>query len=325
MVLDVNTELQPLYYPISDFYRKRFGGRVQKISVSLADDCPNRRGLKGMKVCSFCDEWGSAAYPEFRTQDLIQQIQTVQTQKDKVRESAGYLVYFQAYTNTFLKLAKLEAAFEAALSMPKVLGLVVGTRPDCISPAVLKLWQKYHEQAFVSVELGLQSFEDRHLEFYRRGHSVQDSLDAIQLIRGETSVDLGIHLMFGNPGEDLEEIRVAAEKTSALPIDNVKLHNLHVLKGTPLADLFAQGEFAPIDLPTYAQRVAYFLDRLRPDIAVHRLTATSSRWDELIAPEWTKHHLKSYQFVLNTMKDMGCYQGRSVTPRLRPHPVSSHL
>ncbi len=311
-----NRSLVP-YYPISEFYRNRFGGKVQKISVSLADDCPNRRGLKGMKVCSFCDEWGSAAYPEFRKDEVTEQIRRVQEQKSTANPSARYLIYFQAYTNTFLKLSKLEAAFETVLSLPRVVGVVVGTRPDCLSQGVLQLWQRFHEQAFVSVELGVQSFEDRHLEFYRRGHSAQDSIDAIRRIRNETSVDLGIHLMFGNPQETPSEIVRAARACNELGVQNVKLHNLHVLKGTPLADLYHAGQFQPVSLEQYSERVGLFLAHLNPNIPVHRLTATSSRWEELIAPDWTRYHLKGYQFIIEDMQRLGLRQGLLLEPPAR--------
>ena len=164
------------FYPVSSFYRQRFGARVRKLPVSLADTCPNRLGLKGMQTCVFCDVWGSAAYAEQQGVELTQQIQEKLEPLASRYKADAFLVYFQAYTSSFLAVKKLRAAFEAALSFPQVKGIVVGTRPDCISPAVLELWQEYHERGFLSVELGVQTFDDEDLRFLRRGHDGQTSV-----------------------------------------------------------------------------------------------------------------------------------------------------
>lgn len=301
------------YYTIGEQYHRRFGEKTYKIPVSVVDDCPNRRGLKGMQTCVFCDPWGSAAREETLLMPLRQQIEDIHALIDRKHKAGRYLVYFQAYTNTFTKVTALRANFETALSYPFVRGFIVGTRPDCLSPAVLNLWQEFHEKSFVGVELGVQSFFDDHLEFLRRGHSAEDSIKAIHKIAETTNVDLGIHLIFGNPGETDAHIERTAKICNDLPITNVKLHNLHVLKQTPLADFYANGSFTPIDLETYAHRVGLFLSRLSPRIAVHRLAAYSSRRDELIAPEWTADKMRAHQFVIDRMLEKRHFQGCQFT------------
>lgn len=298
------------FFPVSSFYRQRFGARVRKLPVSLADTCPNRLGLKGMQTCVFCDVWGSAAYAEQQGVELQKQIEEKLVPMAERYSADAFLVYFQAYTSSFLAVKKLRAAFDAALAFPQVRGLVVGTRPDCLSTAVIDLWREYHARGFLSVELGVQTFDDEALRFLRRGHDAECSRAAIARIRREADVDLGIHLMFGLPGETDESVIGAARECSALPIDHVKLHNLHVLKDTPLAEMYARGEFQPIDLATYADRVILFLQHLTPRISVQRLVALSSRWDELIAPDWTRHKLGSTQFILDRMRDRGAFQGQ---------------
>ena len=221
------------------------------------------------------------------------------------------MVYFQAYTNTFTKLSILRQNFETALSFPGVVGFVVGTRPDCLSEGVLKLWQEYHEKAFVAVELGVQSFFDDQLEFMRRGHSSADSLRAIEKISKNTTVDLGIHLMFGQPGETDEDILMTAKIINDLPIKNVKLHNLHVLKDTPLENIYAAGKFIPIEREAYARRVQIFIENLRPDIYIHRLAAYSSRWEELIAPKWTSDKMGTHQFMIDYLNANHSYQSKN--------------
>lgn len=310
------------YITISEHYQKRFGAKVYKIPVSVVDDCPNRRGLKGMQTCVFCDPWGSAAKAESLTLPLKEQIEKYHAVIARKFKARDFLVYFQAYTNTFTKVSALRANFETALSYPFVRGLVVGTRPDCLSPAVFQLWQEMHERSFVAVEIGVQSFFDDQLTFMRRGHTGQDSIRALQKISQATSVDLGIHLMFGQPGETDEQVIETARICNDLPITNVKLHNLHVLKETPLQDMFFRGEFSPIEREDYARRVRIFLEHLSPKISVHRLAAFSSRWDELIAPAWTGDKMGTHQAVIDHIRCSESGQSLRYEPR---NPEESEL
>ncbi|MCC7403404.1 MAG: TIGR01212 family radical SAM protein [Bdellovibrionales bacterium] len=311
------------YYAISCFYREAFGTRVYKIPVSLADSCPNREGIRGMQTCNFCDEWGSAAFPEFRAEDLATQIEQTRARIQRRFNGAAYLVYFQAYTTTFAKSSRLREQFQVALSYSDVKGVVVGTRPDCLSPAVLDLWQETLAQGhFVGIELGVQSLVERHLTWMRRGHSAAKAIEAIQRIKSRMPINLGIHLMFGLPGETDEEIIQTADQINQLPIDNVKLHNLHVIKGTPLADEFLRGDFVPIERDDYIRRVVLFLERLNPKIAVHRLTAVASRHEELLAPAWARSKMESYQMTLDEFARLGTFQGRLFEPSHSPERLA---
>jgi radical SAM protein (TIGR01212 family) len=302
------------FSPISQFYKNLFNGkRAQKIPVTIATDCPNRRGLRGMQTCIFCDEWGSSAYPEQQLQKLHFQVESKLKLLGEKYNSAVFLAYFQAYTNTFLGTKKLRESFDCVLSFPEIKGIIIGTRPDCLSPALFELWNDYSKITFVSIELGVQSFYDDQLEFIKRGHSAQTSIDAIKLIKEKTSVDLGIHLMFGMPGETDEKIIETAKLISKLPVDNVKLHNLHVLKNTPLEKMYLAGDFKPIELELYAHRVKIFLQYLDPRVRIQRLVALSSHWDQLVAPAWTKHKMKNTQFIISHMKEGQAFQGQFST------------
>ena len=298
------------YFPISQVYKARFGSKVMKIPVSIAENCPNRAGIKGMKTCIFCDDHGSFAYPDSQGNELRQQIESHREKVSRRFNASSFLVYFQAYTTTFSSLNKLKEGFEIALSYPDVAGLVVGTRPDCLSEAVLRTWKEYSQKTFLGIELGIQSFDDEQLLWMRRGHTASQAIKGIERIHNETGVDVGVHLIFGWPTENDKQIIETAKLCNSLPITNVKLHNLHVLKGTPLADMYQAGEFAPVDFDTYAHRVGLFLDHLSPKIAVHRLAALSSRWDELIAPDWNRHKMRIYQGVIDYLNDNGHKQGR---------------
>lgn len=153
------------YFSIGDYYREKFGERVSKISVNVADTCPNRLGLKGMQTCTFCDVWGSAAYADQREFTLEQQIESVKQKILGMTKYNKFLVYFQSYTNSFTAIRNLEAMYEEALKHEGVVGIVIGTRPDCISPALINLWKKFSEKTYVSVELGAQTFYEDFLDF----------------------------------------------------------------------------------------------------------------------------------------------------------------
>lgn len=298
------------YFPISDFYKQRFGQKVYKIPVSTAGSCPNRDGIRGMKTCNFCDVWGSAAYPEIRDEQLSRQIETTRTAIRKRTGANRFLIYFQAYTNTFQKSQRLREQFEVARGLSDVAGFVVGTRPDCLSEAVIELWNEFADEFYVAVELGVQTFNEDQLIWMRRGHTARKSIEACHRLHRECpKVDLGIHLIFGLPGETDADIIESAKKANDLPIGNVKLHHLHVLHQTPLEDDYKRGLFTPLDLETYAHRVVLFLQHLRSDIAVHRLSALSRRPEELVAPEWTSKKMAIYQTILDLMKARGAVQG----------------
>lgn len=302
------------YYPISQLYKERFGSKVVKIPVSIAESCPNREGIRGMKTCIFCDVHGSFAYPDSQKDELRDQIVNHRAKVAARFNAAKFLVYFQAYTTTFSQLAKLKSGFETALSFDDVVGCVVGTRPDTLSAAVLNFWKEAAERTYVSVELGVQSFDDEQLIWMRRGHTAAQSIKGIDKV-ASAGLDVGLHLIFGWPTENDKQMIETARLCNSLPISNVKLHNLHVLKQTPLEQMYADGTFTPVDLDHYAERVAIFLDHLDPRIAVHRLAALSSRWDELIAPDWVRHKMKSYQGVIDRVNARGSYQGRLFTPQ----------
>lgn len=262
-----------------------------------------------MKTCSFCDVWGSAAREESFELPLDEQIRKYHDVIAQKYNSRQFLVYFQAYTNTFTKIPVLRFNFETALKYDFVKGFVLGTRPDCLSEAVLQLWQEYCLKTYVAVELGVQSFYDDHLEFMRRGHSAEDSLKAIHKISEKTSVDLGVHLIFGSPNETEQQIIDTALRCNDLPITNVKLHNMHVLKNTELEKWFSEGKFTPIELPEYTRKVELFLSHLHPRIAVHRLAAYAPRWEELIAPKWTADKMGPHQKIVDHLRAEKIYQG----------------
>jgi radical SAM protein (TIGR01212 family) len=302
-----------MYYSISQFYKQRFGAKVYKIPVSTASTCPNREGVRGMKTCNFCDEWGSAAYPEVRHLNLKEQIEKTRERLRARVHADKFLVYFQAYTNTFQKVSGLREQFAVSRTYPDIIGAIVGTRPDCLSPAVFDLWNEVLPEFYVGVELGVQTFDEDKLIWMRRGHSAEKSIEACHRIKDHCpQVDIGIHLMFGLPNETDADVIRTAKICNSLPIQNVKLHHLHVLHGTPLEQEFKQGLFTPLDLEAYVDRVVLFLQHLDPKIAVHRLSALSRRPEELVAPGWTTKKMEIYQKIINQFKYQKTCQGQAL-------------
>lgn len=299
------------YNSISQHYKKIFGGKVYKIPLSIAEDCPNRQGLRGMSQCVFCDEWGSAARSESLSLELTQQILKYKTVVENRFHAEKFLAYFQSYTSTFLRLSSLRAHFDTALSFPFIHGLVIGTRPDCVSKAVLDMWTEYAKKTYLSVEIGVQSFYEEPLRFLARGHSGEDSIRCIEKIYKSTQIPVGIHLMFGVPGESDEQILSTAKLCNTLPVQSVKLHNLHVLRNTPLEDIYSDQKFTPLERPEYARRLAIFLDALSPDIYVERLSAYAPRWSELVAPQWTADKMGTQQALIDYLHSGEHHQGKN--------------
>jgi radical SAM protein (TIGR01212 family) len=302
-----------IYNPISKFFQSRFGGKIYKLPLTIAGDCPNRKGLKGMKVCTFCDEWGSSARSEIMEKSLEEQIVSIKRDLQR-RNASRYIAYFQSYTSTFLELRLLKESTELVLQDPAVVGVVYGTRPDCLSHGLLDYWKSLSSRTYVGIELGVQTFDEEQLLFLSRGHTAAQSIKAIQRIQTQTALDIGVHLMFGIPGETDAQMISTAQTLNALGVHDVKLHHLHVLKNTPLAEQYYAGTFQPIEREDYARRLRIFLEALSPQIYVQRLAAVSSRWEELIAPEWTRHRLETHQYILDRMSERGSYQGLRFEP-----------
>ena len=298
------------YYPVSAYYKRRFGCRVYKVSVSVAETCPNRAGINGAGVCVFCDEWGSAAYHRTAHLGLSEQFQKNSEQIRTHYKPDQFLVYFQAYTNTFARIGQLESQFEEALAQRDVIGLVVGTRPDCLPGGMMALLSRIAKRSYLSVELGLQTLDEEQLRFLSRGHDVACSLAALEKLSAYPDIDVCVHLMFGLPGETDEQLRATAHHLSIRGVHGVKLHNLHVLRDTPLADMYTRGEFSPVTQEDYARKVGVFLENLSPNVVVHRLNAVANRWDDIVAPDWARSKMGTTQMIRDYLKKIDTWQGK---------------
>lgn len=299
-----------LYTDFSTFLRRHLPGKVQKISLNAAFTCPNRDGTKGRGGCTFCNN--QTFNPDYcRTERSISR----QLEEGK-RFFAGkypamkYLAYFQAYTNTYGELEDLKRKYEEALEVDGVVGLVIGTRPDCVPDDLLDYLAELSRRTFVLVEYGIESTNDRTLRRINRGHAFADTVDAVRRTH-ERGLLCGGHVILGLPGETREDLWRQAGTLSRLPLDTLKLHQLQLIRGTRMAREYEEcpADFHLFGVEEYLETVVGYIERLRPDLVLERFLSQSPR-ELLIAPDWG---LKNYEFthrLRKRMQELGTYQGK---------------
>ncbi|OGT20986.1 MAG: TIGR01212 family radical SAM protein [Gammaproteobacteria bacterium RBG_16_57_12] len=263
---------------------KRHGERIHKVSINAGLTCPNRDGSKGRGGCTFCNNVSFS--PNGRqTPSIAEQIAAGQKVILKRTRARKYIAYFQSYTNTYTDLASLRQLYDQAIRAPGVVGLSIGTRPDCVPDAVLDLLVQYRQQGLeVWLELGLQSAFDETLRRINRCSDFADYRQAVTKARA-LGIPVCTHLIIGLPGETRRHNIETLEQVLALGTDGLKLHPLHVVKGTALANEWRRGEYTPLALDEYVSIVADLIGMAPPDMIYHRLTGTASA-DILLAPAW---------------------------------------
>jgi radical SAM protein (TIGR01212 family) len=299
------------YNDYSAYFRKRFEGRVQKISLDAGFTCPNRDGSRGKGGCTYCNNKSfNPDYCRIEQNISAQILKGIDFFSGKY-PTMRYLAYFQAYSNTYAPVEILRHAYEEALSHPEVIGLVIATRPDCLSEEVLDLLSEFSERCYVAVELGMESMNEATLRRINRGHSVQESVDAIHRI-AERRIDNCVHLILGLPGEEDADFIGMAKTISGLPVQSIKLHQLQIHKGTAMAVEYNSNPTAYnlFEVEQYADLVVRFLENLSPDIIVQRFVSSAPA-GIVIGPNWG---LKNYEFVAKVeklLKERDTWQGKN--------------
>jgi radical SAM protein (TIGR01212 family) len=298
------------YNLFSEHLKELFGHRIHKISVDAGFSCPNRGGSRNLPGCLFCDPGGSGAVGIDRGFPVAEQIERGKEVMVRKYKAGQFLAYFQPFSNTFAPVSRLRRLYDEALSVPDVVGLAVGTRPDCLPEEVLDLLAEYHRRTYFWLELGLQSVHDATLGFLRRGHDYEAFLKAFAGAR-ERGLRVCVHVIIGLPGESRQDILATAEEMARLRVDGIKVHLLHVLKGTPLGDLYRKGEIRILDQAEYVELAADFLERLHPDTLVHRLTGDGPR-GLLLAPLWSMNKWEVLNAIDQTLERRGTRQGSAL-------------
>lgn len=273
------------YNLYSNHLKDHFGGRVHKISVDAGFGCPNRDGGRTPGGCLFCDPGGSGAVGIERRLPIAQQLEAGKEVMTRKYKAQRFIAYFQPFSNTFAPVEVLRACYDEALGVEGVVGLAVGTRPDCVPDAVLDLLAEYAQRTDFWLELGVQSSHDRTLTWLRRGHDYAAFLDAVARAR-QRGLRICAHVILGLPGEGQNEILATADEMARLDIDGIKLHLLHILAGTGLGEVYQRGEIPVLSQTEYVELAADVLERLHPQTLIQRLTGDGPR-DLLLAPLWS--------------------------------------
>ena len=280
------------YRDFGTWMRERFPYKVQKISIDAGFSCPNRDGKLSKGGCTFCNN--ESFNPSYCSpkESITEQIERGKEFFSKKYPDMKYLAYFQAYTNTYAPLAELQRMYEEALSVKDVVGIVIGTRPDCVEEALLDYLQQLNKRAFIIVEYGIESANDETLRKIRRGHTFACSRDAIERTHARGILTCG-HIILGLPGEDAAESLRQALLISSLPLDFLKIHQLQIVKGTALAMQYAQQPFHLYTVEEYIDLIIKYISLLRKDLIFERFVSQCPP-EILIAPKWG---LKNYEFT----------------------------
>ena len=298
----------PLYNDYGTWIRRKFPFRVQKISIDAGFSCPNRDGLVSHGGCTFCDN--RTFNPSYcqPSKSIAGQIAEGRRFFARKYPDMKYLAYFQAYSNTYAPLDVLRRRYEEALAQDGVVGIVIGTRPDCVNSDVLDYLEQLNRQTFVIVEYGIESVSDATLLRINRGHNFECSRQAI-IKTHERGIITGAHIILGLPSEQPDDNVRQADIVSQLPIDILKLHQLQIIRGTQMAEEYARAPFSLYTADEYIDLCIRYLEHLRNDMVVERFVSQSPA-QLLVAPKWG---LKNYEFtnrLTNEMKRRGTWQGR---------------
>lgn len=289
------------------YLRRRFRCRVSKVNVDGGFTCPNRDGTRGSGGCIYCDN--SSFSPGGTQPDipLAVQMDEGMAYHRKRLGSEKFIIYFQKHTNTYAPVAKLRDLFSRALAHPDVVGISIGTRPDALSDEALELLEEFAQNRYVCLELGLQSMDDAILRQINRGHTLDEYLEAIERA-DHRGIDICTHLIYGFPGETRRGFLKTAELIGSLPINSLKLHQLHAVKGTALADLYDRGTFTPLTHQEYVAAACDFLERIPAHVAIQRLYG-SAPLAIRVAPSWDLKNNQMWYSVINELKRRNTWQG----------------
>lgn len=297
------------YYKFSEYLQERFGCRVYKVSIDAGFSCPNRDGTKSKVGCIYCDNRGFSLNSRIPPRTIETQIREGIDFGRKRFKAEKFIVYFQAYTNTYAPLEVLKEKYDVVKKFKDIVGLSIGTRPDCVNEEILNLIETYTKKYEVWLEYGLQSIHKKTLGLINRGHVYEDFLQAVRLTRKRKKLKICAHVIVGLPKETKEDILATAKELGRLKLEGVKIHPLHIIKGTKLEKLFQQGQFKPLDLEEYVSLVTEFLEYLWPKTVIQRLSADCPR-QFLVAPLWILDKSRILHEIDATLMKQGSFQGR---------------
>lgn len=312
------------YNQYSAHLKQKFGVKVYKITLDAGFSCPNRdgginvtlnpsmsvrldEGEKPLKGCIFCDDGGSFSQAHSNLLSIEEQLEAGVENLSKRFKAKKFMSYFQAYSNTYKPVEELEKIYKSALKHPDIVGISIGTRPDCVDKEKLELISGFKDDYYTWVEYGLQSIHDKTLKVINRGHDFRCFLNAYELSK-EAGVNVCAHVILGLPGETKEDMLKTAQKLAELKVDGVKIHMLCALEGTKLSNLYKEGKISFMSEDDYLNTVCDFLEILPPETTIHRLAGNGLK-KNLIAPRWLGKKLDALNKIDRELERRNSYQG----------------
>ena len=307
------------YYRFSVYVKKRFGCRVYKVSVDAGFSCPNRDGKLSRDGCIFCDNRGFS-FPSRGSKGQGQEKQ-LRSLKEQIKQGMDFgrkrlgaekfICYFQSYTNTYAPVELLQEKYDVVKEFKDIVGMYIGTRPDCVNQDILNLIASYTKDYEVCIEYGLQSMHDITLQLINRGHSYNDFLEAVARTRKQGNIKVCPHVIIGLPGENREDIMATAREMGRLKVDGIKIHPLHIIAGTGLEKMYREGLYQPMTLENYVSLAVEFLEHLDTATVIQRVTAECPR-EMLVAPDWILDKSKVLNRIAKELRQSGRYQGKKL-------------
>lgn len=296
------------YNDLNSHLRSLFGCRVQKIIIDAGLSCPNRDGKISADGCIYCNVKGSGSGAHARGLSITEQLLQGKAALFRRYKAKKFIAYFQSFSNTYAPLPKLKRLYEEALAVENVIGLSIGTRPDCINPSLLELLEGYAQKHLIWIEYGLQSAHDRTLALINRGHDFMCFQKAVKATQNR-GLKICAHVILGLPNETRDHMLKTAEILSGIGIDGIKLHLLYVVKGTKLAQRYRQGRYYCLPQSEYVDLVCDFLERIPQRVVIQRLTGDPHP-EELVAPLWSTRKNETLAMIRNTLERRDTWQGK---------------
>lgn len=274
-----------MYRTLNAYYREKFGCKVYKLSIDGGFTCPNRDGRVGRGGCIFCSGSGGGDFAEKPCADVAEQLEKAKKRVQAKMKDGKYMAYFQSFTNTYGPVERLRSLYYAAIAPDDIVGLAIGTRPDCLPEETVALLAEINRVKPVSVELGLQTIHEKTAEYIRRGYPTERYFDAVRRLKA-AGIEVVTHIIIGLPGETAEMAAETTRQAVLAGTDGVKFHLLHVLRGTDLEKEYRAGAFRCLTLEEYGESLQKCLAVLPPEVVVHRITGDGAKRD-LVAPLWS--------------------------------------
>ncbi len=309
---------RPRYYAFGRYLRQRYGCRVHKVTLDAGFTCPNRDGARGRGGCTFCNNVGFSPNARMAPAQVREQLAKGIDSARWRHKADRFIAYFQAYSNTHAPVERLRSLYDQVWGFPEVVGLSIGTRPDCVDLEKIEMIADYTARGEVWVEYGLQSTHEQTLKAINRGHTYQEFLDAVRLTAGR-GIKICVHTILGLPGETREMMLETHRRLADLPIDGIKIHLLHIMRDTVMERQYERGEIAMLQRPEFIGLVVDVLEMLRPEVVIQRMHADAPP-DVLLAPRWCLDKAGVLSDIKQELLRRNTWQGKGLGHRLENIP-----